>query len=138
MPITLALFGGLRVDVGGCDVAGRLPGRQGRTLVAYLVLNRGRLVSRDELLDVLWPSRPPAAPEAALSSVLAKVRRVLGPSVVKGRQTLVLQLPADSLVDVETVEEQAERAERALADRDPATARRGPDQVAPQGRRSIG
>jgi DNA-binding SARP family transcriptional activator/KaiC/GvpD/RAD55 family RecA-like ATPase len=122
MPLALALFGGLRVEMGGADVTARLPGRQGRALVAYLVLNRDRVVSRNELMDVLWPSRPPAAPEAALSSVLAKVRRALGPDVVHGRQALVLQLPPRAAVDVEVVQEQAERAEVALAERDPDTA----------------
>jgi DNA-binding SARP family transcriptional activator/tetratricopeptide (TPR) repeat protein/KaiC/GvpD/RAD55 family RecA-like ATPase len=121
-PLALKLFGGLRVEVDGEDVAQRLPGRQGRTLVAYLVLNRDRPVSRDELLDVLWPSQPPVAPEAALNSVLAKVRRAIGPELITGRQAVVLELPANAYVDVHAVGEQTERAERALADGDPATA----------------
>jgi DNA-binding SARP family transcriptional activator/KaiC/GvpD/RAD55 family RecA-like ATPase len=122
VPFALALFGGLQIKLGGGDVAGRLPGRKGRALVAYLVLNQDRPVSRDELLDVLWPSQPPAAPEAALSSVLAKVRQVVGSGVIKGRQALVLQLPPDSYIDVHAVGEQIERAEHALGDRDFAAA----------------
>ena len=121
-PLTLGLFGGLQIKLDGDDVAERLPGRQGRTLVAYLVLNQDRPVSRDELLDVLWPSQPPASPEAALSSVLAKVRRALGRDVIKGRQALFLQLRPDDYIDVKAVSEQTERAEHALADRDPVTA----------------
>lgn len=119
---TVTLFGGLRIDFDGHDVAERLPGRQGRALVAYIVLNRDRPVSRDELLDVLWRSQPPAAPEAALNSVLAKVRRALGPGRITGRQALILQLPPDSQIDVQAVDEQTERAERAWADGDPAAA----------------
>jgi DNA-binding SARP family transcriptional activator len=122
VPFTLALFGGLRIDFDGNDVAERLPGRQGRALVAYLVLNRDRPVSRDELLDVLWRSQPPAAPDAALNSVLAKVRRALGPGLITGRRALVLQLPPDAQIDVQAVSDQIERAERALANDDPATA----------------
>jgi DNA-binding SARP family transcriptional activator len=61
-PWVVTLFGGLRVEQDGCDVTSRLPGRQGRSLVAYLVLNRERSVSRDELLNVLWPSRAPSIP----------------------------------------------------------------------------
>ncbi|HEX8157697.1 MAG TPA: AAA family ATPase [Solirubrobacteraceae bacterium] len=120
--VRVALFGGLRIELGGCDVAARIPGRQGRTLVAYLVLNRDRLVSRDELSDILWPSQPPAAPEAALNSLLAKVRRALGPSMIKGRRALMLELPPDAQIDVTAVSEQIEEAERALGDGDPATA----------------
>ncbi|MDQ3849043.1 MAG: AAA family ATPase [Actinomycetota bacterium] len=121
--LRLTLFGELQVHLGDRDVAERLPGRQGRALVAYLVLNQERLVSRDELLNVLWPQRPPAAPEAALSSVLAKVRRALAPGQITGRQALTLQLPPDVEVDVRAVGEQTERAESALAGGDPATAR---------------
>ncbi|MDQ3676516.1 MAG: AAA family ATPase [Actinomycetota bacterium] len=121
-PLELALFGGLQVALGGCDVAGRLPGRQGPALVAYLVLNRGRPVSRDELLNVLWPSQPPSAPDAALNSVLAKVRRAVGPDLITGRQALRLQLTPDCQIDVQAVVERTERAERALAEHDPATA----------------
>jgi DNA-binding SARP family transcriptional activator len=121
MPFTLALFGELQIKLGGRDVAERLPGHKGRALVAYLVLNQDRPVSRDELLDVLWPSQVPAAPEAALSSVLAKVRQVLGSEVIKGRQALVLQLPPDSYIDVHAVAEQIERAE-AFAGGAPAAA----------------
>lgn len=121
-PLALALFGGLQIKLGGCDVADRLPGRQGRALVAYLVLNRDRPVSRDELVEVLWPAHPPAAPDAALNSLLAKVRRAVGPGVIHGRQALILQLTPDAQIDVQTVDEQLERAERALIERDHETA----------------
>jgi DNA-binding SARP family transcriptional activator/tetratricopeptide (TPR) repeat protein len=116
-PLALHLFGGLRICCGDRDLAEQLPGRQGRAFVAYLVLNRDRPVGRDELLNVLWPSHPPAAPEAALSSVLAKVRRALEPGLISGRQALTLQLPPASEIDVETVQSRVERAERALAER---------------------
>jgi DNA-binding SARP family transcriptional activator/KaiC/GvpD/RAD55 family RecA-like ATPase len=128
-PFSLALFGGLQIRLGGCDAVEQLPGRQGRALVAYLVLNRDRAVSRDELLDVLWPSQPPASPEAALSSVLAKVRRALEPLLISGRQALTLQLARDVHVDVQAVDEQIERAESALADRDPASGLEGAQAV---------
>jgi DNA-binding SARP family transcriptional activator/tetratricopeptide (TPR) repeat protein/KaiC/GvpD/RAD55 family RecA-like ATPase len=118
----LGLFGGLQIKRDGEDVAERLPGRQGRMLVAYLALHQDRPVSRDELFDVLWPSRPPASPEAALSSVLAKVRRALGRDVITGRQALFLQLAPGDYVDVKAVSEQTERAEHAVADRDPVAA----------------
>lgn len=121
-PSSLALFGGLQIQLGGYDVVEQLPGRQGRALVAYLVLNRDRAVSRDELLNVLWPSQPPASPEAALSSILAKVRRALEPLQISGRQALTLQLAPHVQVDVQAVGEHIQRAESALADGDPATA----------------
>lgn len=118
----IALFGELSVELAGHVVTRDLPGRQGRALLAYLVLNHPRPVSRDELLTVLWPSDPPAAPEAALSSLLAKLRRVLGPDLVSGRELLALHLPPDTEVDVLKGSELIERAEYALADDDAASA----------------
>ncbi len=120
--MSLALFGGLRIRLDGRDLTDRLPGRQGRALAAYLALHRDRAVSRDELLTVLWPARPPAAPEAALSSLLAKLRRALEPATIDGRHALTLRLPGDAQVDVETLAAQLERAERALADGNATTA----------------
>ena len=120
--LKIALFGELRVEVGGRVVTAELPGRQGRALLAYLVLNRPRPVDRDELLDVLWPSDPPASPEGALSSVLAKVRRAVGPGLIAGRESLSLQLPPDAEVDAQEASERTEEAERALAEHDPASA----------------
>ncbi|MDQ3093483.1 MAG: transcriptional regulator, partial [Actinomycetota bacterium] len=84
-PLRIELFGELAVEIAGLPVTAQLPGRQGRALLAYLVLNRSRPVDRDELAHVLWPAETPAAPEAALSSVLAKVRRALGPCLISGR-----------------------------------------------------
>src|SRR3954467_5568082 len=100
------------VDASGQRLDGGLPGRQGRLLFAYLVLNRTRGCPRDELIDVLWPEGPPAAaagcsgvrgPEgppaaadSALSALLSKLRRALGEGVLAGRGELRLRL-ADPL-----------------------------------------
>jgi DNA-binding SARP family transcriptional activator len=114
--VRISCFGGLRIEVAGGDVTPDLPGRQGRALFAYLVLNAPYPVPRDELLHVLWPAALPAAPEAAFSSVLAKVRRALSPHVIEGRETLTLRLPPDARVDVHDVARAVEHAESALRD----------------------
>lgn len=44
-------------------------------LLVYLVKNRGRLVSHDELLDVLWPAAAVGA--ASLTRAVANLRRAL-------------------------------------------------------------
>jgi len=119
----IELSGMLRAEIGGRDVASKLPGRQGRTLFAFLVVNRHRPVSRDELIGVLWPHEPPEAPEAGLSTVLARTRRALGDGVVQGRAELRIVLDEDTDVDIERAEAAAEAAERALAGGDPRGAR---------------
>ncbi len=122
MRLAMELFGQLHVSVDGRDVTAQLPGRKGRALLAFLALNAERAVSRDELLDVLWRVQPPADPDAALASVLAKVRRTLGPGVVTGRGTLRLDAAAQPVIDAWVAARAIERAEAVFAAGDAATA----------------
>src|SRR5688500_4474882 len=48
-----------------------------RRLLALLVLRRGRVVSVDAAVDVLWPSKPPRDPVSALHTHLFRLRRNL-------------------------------------------------------------
>ncbi|MCA1683102.1 MAG: AAA family ATPase [Actinobacteria bacterium] len=118
----IELCGALRADLRGRQVTPLLPGRQGRLLFAFLVVNRHRRVSRHELHDVLWPVELPDAPESGLSSVLARVRRAVGEGVIEGRAELALRLEPDAHIDVERAASDAREAERALADGDPRAA----------------
>ena len=114
--LSITCFGELRIELAGRDVTPELPGRQGRTLFAYLAVTT-RPVSRDELIDALWPSHPPAHPEAAFGSVLAKVRRALPDGLIPGRESLALHTPPAAL-DVLEVRRSVAHAERALEDGD--------------------
>jgi DNA-binding SARP family transcriptional activator len=110
------------VDHDGRSLGAALPGRQGRLLFAYLLLNRDRDCGRIELIDLLWPERPPAAADSALSALLSKLRRALGHEVLAGRSELRL-VPAGKLeVDVEEAATAAGRAEAAVDERDWAAA----------------
>lgn len=97
----IQLSGPLLVELDGRRVEARLPGRKGRLLFAFLALNRARPVSRDELIEALWPDDRPASPEAGLSTLLARLRRALGEGVVVGRQQITLALGPDAVIDVE-------------------------------------
>jgi len=99
----------------GRDVSHELPGRQGRLLLAFLAYKPGRPVTRDQLIDLIWPHDPPAVPDDVLGSILSKVRRALGPGVIEGRHDLTLVLPEGARVDVEIAADATERAEAALA-----------------------
>ena len=118
----IELCGSLRADIGGRRVSSLLPGRQGRSLFAFLVLQRHRPVERHELLEVLWPASLPDAPEAGLSTVLARVRRALGDGVIEGRTEVRLMLEPDAHVDVEHAFACSAKAERSLARGDLAAA----------------
>jgi DNA-binding SARP family transcriptional activator len=101
------------VDVSGRRLDAGLPGRQGRLLFAYLVLNRTRGCPRDELIDVLWPEGPPAAADSALSALLSKLRRALGEGVLTGRGELRLHLES-ARVDIEASAAAIGEAEAAM------------------------
>lgn len=110
----IQLCGDLTVEIDGRRCESGLPGRQGRLLLAYLVVHRMRPVGRDELVDALWPEFPPAAPYAGLSALLSKLRRLLGPAVLQGLEALRLDLPPGARVDVEQAVEAIHRAESAI------------------------
>ena len=97
-------------------MSAQIPGRQGRLLLAYLVLNRERACPRAELIDVLWPEVPPSAPDAALSALLSKLRKALGAGALRGRSELRLEPGAPVWVDVEAAAAGARRAEARAQD----------------------
>jgi DNA-binding SARP family transcriptional activator len=110
----IQLCGQIAVILQGQRVDAHLPGRQGARLLAYLVLNRGRPVGREELIDALWPESPPAGADAGLRSLLSKLRAVLGSTTVEGRGQIRLRLPADARVDTEDAHVAIHRAEAAV------------------------
>ena len=115
VPTRIQLCGPTVIEWDGRRVEGRLPGRQGRVLLAFLVLNRHRPVGRDELVESLWPGHPTAAMESGLNPLISKLRKVLGPESIDGRSNLRLRLAADARVDVETATEAVHRAESRIA-----------------------
>ncbi len=131
--VTLAtrvqICGRIVASVDGRRIEEELPGRQGRLLFTYLVANRSRPAERDELVEAIWPAGTPAAADAALSALLSKLRRTLGPERLEGRARIRLVLPADAWVDLEAAAEAIHRAESAVA-RGDWTGSWGPARVA--------
>jgi len=127
--VTLASSHAMRIQICGqvaieCDghrLEARLPGRQGRLLFTYLIVNRHRQVPRDELAEALWREPDPAAVDTRLSPLLSKLRRVFGADAVDGRSILRLRLP-DAWVDLEAAAEAIHRAESSVAQQDWARA----------------
>lgn len=98
----------------------RLPRRQGRLAFAYLVGERHRAVSRDELAELLWPDSPPPAWEGAVSALVSKLRSLLA-EVGLGRDVIAssfgcyhVKLPAGAWVDTEAALAAVHEAEGAL------------------------
>ncbi len=89
-------------------------GRRARTLCKRLVAARGRPVTREELIDLLWPDESDLAKLGARLSVqLSAVRRVLGGGVVADRTTVALDL-TEVTTDLETLH--AATDDRAVVD----------------------
>jgi SARP family transcriptional regulator, regulator of embCAB operon len=114
----IQLCGRLKVDIEGTHVTPLLRGRQGRVLLAYLVLKSGEPVTRQELIDAIWPDALPIDPGAALRTQLSHLRQALGADAVAGRETIELRLPEGTWVDVEAAHRSLEVAEIALRDHD--------------------
>jgi DNA-binding SARP family transcriptional activator len=100
------------------------PGRQGRLVFAYLVVNRGHTVAREQLLDLLWPDGAPPSAETALSAVVSKLRGTLK-SAAASRILLeasldgyALRLPPKAWIDLEAARNAVDEAEGLLSQAD--------------------
>jgi DNA-binding SARP family transcriptional activator len=104
------LCGRLRVELDGQPRETELRGRQGKLLLAFLVMRRRRPVTRDELVDAVWSNGGAPPSESALSPLLSRLRRALAPATIEGRESLVLALPEPALIDLELARDALARA----------------------------
>lgn len=81
--LRIHLFGGLLLESGG-RVLPRIPSRVGRSLFAYLVMNRDRELSRDLLAGTFWPDMPDNQARRRLSQSLWQIQTHLAESGVTG------------------------------------------------------
>lgn len=83
-----------------------LPGRLGRRLWVYLVLNRRRPVGRVELIEALWGDESPDATDASLNALASRLRSSIaavapGVELKASAGSYALGLPTDAFVDRE-------------------------------------
>jgi DNA-binding SARP family transcriptional activator len=122
----IRLCGRMTVEIDGRAITPA--GRQGRMLLAYLVANRSRSLSRHELIDVLWEGVPPANPERDLHTLLSRLRREVGAHVLPTRD-VSLRLPEDAWVDIEVIDGLTQQTLQALEDGLPDRAVRVADEA---------
>ncbi|WP_395106501.1 BTAD domain-containing putative transcriptional regulator [Actinomadura sp. SCN-SB] len=77
-----------------------VPGLKVRALLADLLLNEGRPVPADRLIEDLWGDEPPGNPPAALSAKVSQLRRVLE-DAEPGARSLVTTGPAGYALEVD-------------------------------------
>ena len=119
--VRIQICGPLAIERDGQRLDPLLPGRQGRLLFTYLVVNRHRQVPRDEMAEALWREPDPAAVDARLNPLLSKLRRAFGAPSIQGRSALRLSLP-QAWVDLEAAADAIHRAESSVAQQDWARA----------------
>ena len=110
------------MELDGVEIVAALRGRQVRLLLAYLVINRDRRVGRDELIGAVWPETAPRSQDAALRTLLSRLRSVAGADQLVGRDELTLALPEPAWVDLEAASAELQGAAEALERGDPRTA----------------
>jgi DNA-binding SARP family transcriptional activator len=102
-------------EIDGERVESRLPGRQGRLLLTFLVVHRHAPLSRERLVEALWPEDPPNAAGTAVYALLSKLRTALGHDLLGARGDVRLMLPADAWIDIEAARAGLHSAESAQA-----------------------
>ena len=76
--LRVTLFGGVEIRRGDEDVPSTVvTRRREKTLLAVLVINRGKEMSRDRLASVLWPVASAEAARKNLYSVMSQLRKAL-------------------------------------------------------------
>jgi len=91
------ILGALEARNRGGEVVA-LGGQKQRVLLALLLLNAGRVVPTDRLLDELWGEHPPPTAQSSLQNLVSQLRKLLGRDLVVTRAPgYVLQIDATQL-----------------------------------------
>ncbi len=75
----------------------RIPAGRGRTLLALLLVERGRVVGVDRIVDVLWGASPPESAGKAIQGYVSQLRRVVPGAIVTRAPGYVLEVPDDAV-----------------------------------------
>jgi len=86
-----------------------LGGPKQRALLALLLLDAGRAVSTDRLIDALWGEEPPKTASTSLQNLVSQLRKVLGAD-------LLVTKPPGYLLRAEPAQLDVKRAEALLAE----------------------
>jgi DNA-binding SARP family transcriptional activator len=121
IPLKIRMFGGFQVERYGQPVPNEeWRSNKAKNVLKYLLLNRGRPVVRDVLLDLFWRDMDLDRAMNNLNSTIYTIRRVLEPDrerwtpskyLLTKTNTLQFQADSDCWLDVEEFEGHLDRAE---------------------------
>jgi DNA-binding SARP family transcriptional activator/pimeloyl-ACP methyl ester carboxylesterase len=101
--ITAQLFGSLRITVGDRTLAARdLGPLKQQHLLAVLLIDRGRLVTKERLADLVWGERRPRNVSATIETYVSLIRRSLTEAGGAGRR-VILTGPGGYRLDADAV-----------------------------------
>lgn len=90
------ILGPLEVISDGVRV--RLGGPRQRAVLARLILDAGRVVATDALIEDVWGGRPPTTATKTLQKYVSELRKALGRPVLRTRPGgYLLDIPADAI-----------------------------------------
>jgi predicted ATPase/DNA-binding SARP family transcriptional activator len=112
-PLDVLILGHLDVIRDGESV--RLGGHRQRAILARLLVEPGRVVSRDRLIDDVWEGRPPPTAAKTLHKYVSELRRALEPTGEARAHGVVRTVRQDYVVDLDVDQLDAWRFERAVA-----------------------
>src|SRR4051794_13583308 len=81
-----------------------LPAGKPRELLAFLLLNRNRVISVDALIDELWRDDPPETAAKALQGYVSQLRKGLGADRLATRPPGYVLRVDDGELDLDTFE----------------------------------
>ena len=100
-----------------------LGGAKPRALLALLLLHANEVVSRDRLIEALWPGRPPGSAEHSLDVQVSRLRKAFAPDELLLTRSggYVLEVESDA-IDAARFERLLDEGRRANAAGEPADA----------------
>jgi DNA-binding SARP family transcriptional activator len=119
-PLLIAVLGSFEVRRAGRPIPKAAWQRRADELFRLLLISPGRSLSREQVIEALWPDKAPEAANAVLHQATSCLRRALEPylpdkfpsrylPVEEGR--IALRLPDGSRLDFEVFEELAQKGE---------------------------
>ena len=107
------LLGSVEVSTEGRAVAAGGPKQ--RALLAILLLDANRAVSRDRLVDGLWGERPPTSADHTLDALVSRLRKLIGSDRLRREGQGYRLVVAPGELDLERFESRANEGIEALA-----------------------
>ena len=78
--VNVKMFGGFSLRIGDYAISDNLSRSSNVwNLLSYLIINRDKMISQEELIELLWPDEEIGNPANALKTVLYRTRNTLAP-----------------------------------------------------------